>query len=209
MFELLVKAQAAAADLNGANNFKDVTVGALHRQTISWTQESAHDPAFGSRAGAPYGCMPTYSNWNCVISPAPSASPPAPLRMQRVVRKTVIAVLQFALSVLQHSLFIRAGSARISLLSAQDMRRRHGSANLGPHALSSLSLSLSLSLPVAKRVRAECRSSYVFTSFFPADCHFTMGAGEYGTYEPDRRKDSPEPPPAGGGKKSLKILQSF
>jgi hypothetical protein len=32
MFELLVKAKAAAADLNGANNFKDVTVGALHRQ---------------------------------------------------------------------------------------------------------------------------------------------------------------------------------
>jgi hypothetical protein len=25
MFELLVKAKAAAADLNGANNFKDVT----------------------------------------------------------------------------------------------------------------------------------------------------------------------------------------
>ncbi len=164
MFELLVKAKAAAADLNGANNFKDVTVGALHRQTISWTQESAHDPAFGSREGGPYGCMPTYSNWNCVISPAPSASPPAPLRMQRVVRKPVIAVLQFALSVLQHSLFMRAGSARISLLSAQDMRRRHGSANWGPHALSSLFLSLSPSLPVAKRVRAECRSSYVFLS---------------------------------------------
>ena len=48
-------------------NYKDL-------QTISWTQESAK-----SKSG-PYGCMPTYSNWNCVVSPAPSASrSPTPL----------------------------------------------------------------------------------------------------------------------------------
>ena len=183
----------------------------MHRQTISWTQESAHDPAFGSRAGGPYGCMPTYSNWNCVISPAPSASPPAPIGMQRVVRKTMIAVLQFASSVLQHTLFLLAGSARISLLSAQDIRRRHGSANCPPCTLFPpfLCPSLPPSLPPSLW-RSECvlRAGAV-TSFFPADCHFTMGVGEYGTYEPDRRKDSPEPPPAGGGKTSLNILPIF
>ena len=102
-------------------------------------------------------------------------------------------------------LFLRAGSARISLLSAQDMRRRHGSANWGPHALSPLlCLFLSLSLPPSLWRSEGVLSAGAVTSFVPADCHFTMGVGEYGTYEPDRRKDSPEPPPAGGGKKSLK-----
>ena len=37
------------------------------QQTISWTQTSAK-----STSGGPYGCMATYSNWNCVNSPAPS-----------------------------------------------------------------------------------------------------------------------------------------
>ena len=39
------------------------------QKTITWTQESA------TTQGGPYGCMATYSNWNCVNSPAPSASP--------------------------------------------------------------------------------------------------------------------------------------
>jgi len=42
-------------------NYKDL-------QTISWTQESA---TARTPKGA-YGCMATYSNWNCVNSPAPS-----------------------------------------------------------------------------------------------------------------------------------------
>ena len=37
-------------------------------QTISWTQESA---TARTPKGA-YGCIATYSNWNCVNSPAPS-----------------------------------------------------------------------------------------------------------------------------------------
>ena len=47
-------------------NYKDL-------KTITWTESSA------TAQGGPYGCMPTYSNWNCVISPAPSASPPPPV----------------------------------------------------------------------------------------------------------------------------------
>ena len=43
-------------------NYKDL-------QTITWTQTSA------TASGGPYGCMPTYSNWNCVVHPAPSACP--------------------------------------------------------------------------------------------------------------------------------------
>jgi hypothetical protein len=62
-------------------NYKDL-------KTITWTETSA------TASGGPYGCMPTYSNWNCVISPAPSASPPPPTphRRTRSARERARAV---------------------------------------------------------------------------------------------------------------------
>ena len=38
------------------------------QKSISWSQESAT----ARTPNGAYGCMPTYSNWNCVVSPAPS-----------------------------------------------------------------------------------------------------------------------------------------